>query len=278
MKKIIAFSALLILVACNTWITVPPNYIAKILTPTGYTKEIYPPGQVDIGDKDSNGRGNSLVLIQRSGLEVKESFIEKDTDGQDHRCLTTDGNPVSLDVRFIFALPDVNTPAGIKDLDTLFLLGNPVIKTDRVFEITASSIYTQQAQQFVRGYIRRTVATYQNFNEMFKAFANGKLTEELTSKVAKILVDQGVTFRLVSVEVSNMKPDETVVRAQLAQMEAQARNISIDTITKFLAEDPTGMRAKVWEMQAIAEIVKTGNANNHNTIILTTGAAKLLGK
>ena len=257
-------------------VNIPPNYIAKMLTPTGYADQVYPPGQVDIGDLSNTKQGNSLVMIQRSGFETKESFVEKDTDGADHRCMTSDGNPLAIDVRFIFALPDYTTEQGKVALNTLFLLGNPVpTKESRVLEISAESIYKQQAQQFVRGYIRRVCSGYSDFNTMFRAFANGTLTSDITSAVAKILVDQGVTFRLVSVEVSNMKPDETIVRAQLAQKEAEARNGSVDTVASFLAADKTGTRLQVWKMQQLREIVNAANTNGHNTIILTDGVTSV---
>jgi hypothetical protein len=106
---------------------IPPNYIGMKLTPTGYEDTIYTPGQVDIGTTSQSGQGNQLVLIQRSGVEIKEQFLGKDgnKDGADHRCLTQDQNPMTLDVRLVLALPDYSTPPGKKDLKTLFMLGNP---------------------------------------------------------------------------------------------------------------------------------------------------------
>jgi hypothetical protein len=82
------------------------------LTPTGYEETIYTPGQVDIGTTSQAGQGNQLVLIQRSGVEVKEQFLGKDgnKDGADHRCLTQEQNPMTLHVRLVLALPDYSTP------------------------------------------------------------------------------------------------------------------------------------------------------------------------
>ncbi|MBX9926401.1 MAG: hypothetical protein K2Y05_08595, partial [Hyphomicrobiaceae bacterium] len=65
-------SAVLALAACQDYVSVPPNYIGLMLTPTGYDNSIYTPGQVDIGVESSTNRGNRLVLIQRSGFAVKE--------------------------------------------------------------------------------------------------------------------------------------------------------------------------------------------------------------
>jgi hypothetical protein len=118
----------LMLAACEqSYQNIPPNYIGMKLTPTGYEDTIYTPGQVDIGTTSQSGQGNQLVLIQRSGVEIKEQFLGKEgnKDGADHRCLTQDQNPMTLDVRLVLALPDYSTPPDKKDLKTLFMLGNP---------------------------------------------------------------------------------------------------------------------------------------------------------
>jgi hypothetical protein len=123
---LVAGIATVTLAACNRQLeNIPPNYIAMRLTPTGYEDHIYTPGQVDIGETSYGGQGNQLVLIQRSGIEIKEAFLDAaaNSDHTDHRCLTPDQNPVAIDVRLVLALPDYQTPAGQKDLKTLFLLG-----------------------------------------------------------------------------------------------------------------------------------------------------------
>jgi hypothetical protein len=148
-----------ILAACASYQNIPPNYIGMKLTPTGYEDTIYTPGQVDIGTTSDSGQGNQLVLIQRSGVEIKEQFLGKEgnKDGADHRCLTQDQNPMTLDVRLVLALPDYSTPPGKKDLKTLFMLGNPTPMqgNGRVLVLSAESVYEQQAQLQVRGYIRK---------------------------------------------------------------------------------------------------------------------------
>src|SRR5579871_3088748 len=91
---------------------VPPNMIGLILTPTGFDGKIYEPGQVDIGNVGWFANwGNKLVLIQRSGFAIKEQCIQNDPnnldDHEDHRCIVgPKREPMSLDVRLLFALPD----------------------------------------------------------------------------------------------------------------------------------------------------------------------------
>jgi hypothetical protein len=266
----------LTLAACDqSYQNISPNYIGMKLTPTGYEDTIYSPGQVDIGTTSQAGQGNQLVLIQRSGVEIKEQFLGKEgnKDGADHRCLTQDQNPMTLDVRLVLALPDYSTPQGKKDLKTLFMLGNPTPMqgNSRILVLSAESVYEQQAQLQVRGHIRKICSQYADFAAAFKAFGNEKdnLTDHIAGSVGRVLVEQGVPLRLVGVQVSNMKPDDSVVEAQVAQKAAEARTAAIKTLTDFLDQDPTGTRKMVYRMQVLQELTRTANANGHNTIFLT---------
>lgn len=275
------FMCLLLTGGCSNYANVPPNDIGMVLTPTGFEDQVYTPGQVNLKDKDSNGQGNSLVLIQRSGIEVKEQFIGKDgsEDKEDHRCLTKNGAPMTVDVRLLFALPDYETDQGKKDLARIFQLGNPQKVEDvgegvkgRVLRITGESIYEEQAKQQVRGRIRQICSEYESFDEALKAFADTStkgLTKRIEVAVAVSLTENNVPLRVVSALVSNMKPDPSVMDAISAKQAADKRVEAISTITKFLNEDPTGARWKVYKMQVLQELVQKGNANGHNTIYMT---------
>jgi SPFH domain / Band 7 family len=273
---ILAVVCTVILAACDqSYQNIPPNYIGMKLTPTGYEETIYTPGQVDIGTTSQAGQGNQLVLIQRSGVEVKEQFLGKEgnKDGADYRCLTQDQNPMTLDVRLVLALPDYSTPQGKKDLRTLFMLGNPTQMqgNNRILMLSAESVYVQQAQLQVRGHIRKICSQYPDFGTAFKSFSaeRDNLTDRIAAGVGKVLIEQGVPLRLVGAQVSNMKPDESVVEAQVAQKAAEARTAAIKTLTDFLDQDPTGTRKMVYRMQVLQELTRTANANGHNTIFLT---------
>ena len=278
LRTALALAAALAVFACTQeYENIPPNYIAMKLTPSGYEDTIYTPGQVDIGVTGAAGQANQLVLIQSSGLEVKEQFLERDPgkpqDPSDHRCMTADQNPMTLDVRLILGLPNWQTPDGKKDMKRLFTLANPVPwqGSGRILQISAESVYNQLAQLQVRGYIRRICASYKNFTEAFTAFSaeKGGITDRISESVATVLVDQGVPLRLIGVQVSNMKPDDRVIQAQLAQKDAEARVNAIQTLTDFINADPTGTRRFVYKMQVLEEITKSANANGHNTIFLT---------
>jgi|SRR3989338_3696067 len=285
-KKMKQFSARLLFIATTfvffgceaSYHGVPPNDIAMMLTPTGYEDKIYTPGQVDIGQVQANGSQNRLVLIQRSGIEVKEPFIGKEAseDKEDHRCLTGDKAPVTLDVRLLFALPDYERPEGKKDLARIFLLGNPKEvegSAGRVLRISADSVYAEQAKQSVRGKIRQICSGYKDFDAIFSAFAKegeGSLVIKIEGAVADVLREKNVPLRLVSGFPSNLKPDPSVTDAIAAQQVAEKRVEAIQTITDFLDKDSTGTRRLVYQMQVWQEIVAKGNANGHNTIFLSS--------
>ncbi len=80
MKRSMSFTMLFAVVAmfavgCSDIRNVPPQFVGRLLTPTGWEDKLYFPGQVDIGMLDSYKRGNSLVLIQTSAFAVKEGFL-----------------------------------------------------------------------------------------------------------------------------------------------------------------------------------------------------------
>ena len=95
------------------------------------------------------------------------------------------------------------------------------------------------------------------------------MIDRIAAGVGKVRVEQGVPFRLVGVLVSNMKPDDSVVEAQVAQKAAEARTAAIKTLTDFLDQDPTGTRKMVYRMQVLQELTQTASANGHSTIFLT---------
>lgn len=261
---------------------IPPNKIAQVLTPSGYEGKIYTPGQVDIGVADSSGRGNQLVLIERSGVSPEEQFREpgasteeSEQDTSDHRCLTEDQNPMTLDIRLILALPDYESEQGQKDLQRLFLLGNPqpVPGEDRVLEIKARDIYEQFAKQDVRRKIRQICAQFPDYSAAFKSFSSNdpdSFNNRIEKAVADVLKDRNVPMRLVSAAVSNMKPDASIINAGVLKKSAEMRREAMDVIVKYLADDPNGSKRLVYTMQTWGEIVAKANANGHNTIFMTT--------
>jgi hypothetical protein len=279
----IRFSLLLLLAlvtGCNKYFDIPPNDIGMKLTPSGYENQIYTPGQVDLGaDNSGDGQVNKLVLIQRSGVEVKEQFLGRsgNEDKEDHRCLLADKSPLTLDVRLLLALPDYEKPEGKKELSRLFLLGNPTVvegTNNRVLRISAESVYNDQARQLVRGRLRQMCAIYKDFDAIFASLADTSdkgFTRQIEHDIAGILKLQNVPLSLVSAFPSNIKPDDSIIDATAAQMAAEKRIGAIKKITDFLDADKTGSRVLVYRMQVLQEIVAKADTNGHNTVVISAG-------
>ena len=97
-------------------------------------------------------------------------------DTEDHRCVVGPRHePMTVDTRLLLALPNYETPEGKKDLMRLALLGNPRPfegRGGRTLELTAQSIYAEQAKLQVRGKIREICAQYDSVEAVFTAVAD----------------------------------------------------------------------------------------------------------
>lgn len=276
MKLFILIAAIFSLFGCGHIEDIGPQDIGIILTPTGFEKQIYSPGQVDIGEATYNGNGNRLILIQSSGVDTKESFSlpgPEDKDRSDHRCLLGNQTPITFDVRVLLTLPDYKKPEGLKDLHRAIALGNPTYPNPanaRVMRIDAVSIYDAQARQQVRQSIRMLCKSYKDFDAIFESFGDSGdtgLSKKLEHIVADALSSKKVPLVLINAGPSNLKPDEEIMQARAAKQAAQIRNEAVAIVTNFLDQDRTGSRKMVYQMQVWKEIVSIGNANGHNTIL-----------
>jgi hypothetical protein len=254
---------------------VPPNMIGLMLSPTGFEGKIYEPGQVDIGNESWSGYGNKLVLVQRSGFEIKEQFVSNDPnnpdDHEDHRCIVgPKREPMSLDVRLLFALPDYTKPDGKNALLRMGLLGNPKDLGNRVLVLDAATVYFQQVQQQVRGKIRDVCLGYADVEAVYKAVemnGNGGFTDTLSKAVGTVLADNRSPLFLVGAVASNVKPDPSVVSAIAATQAADKLVEAMATIDRFIKADTTGVRAYIYKMYALQEMAKA-NKNGQNNLLM----------
>jgi len=258
---------------------VPPNMIGLMLTPTGFDGKIYEPGQVDIGNESWNGYGNKLILIQRSGFDIKEQFAGNDpknpNDHEDHRCIVgPKRQPMTLDVRLLFALPDYTKQEGKNALLRMGLLGNPeeIKGLTRVLLLKAETVYFQQVQQQVRGKIRDVCLGYEDVEAVYKAIEkNGSdagFTDKLSKSVGTVLADNRSPLFLVGAVASNVKPDPSVMSAIAATQAADKLVEAMTKIDQFIKDDKTGMRGYVYKMYVLQEMAKV-NKNGQNNLLMT---------
>jgi len=255
---------------------VPPNMIGLMLTPTGFDGQIYQAGQVDIGRESWGGYGNKLILLQRSGFDIKEQFIqESPNDSEDHRCTVgPNREPMTLDVRLLFALPDYNTEQGQQAILRMGLLGNPEPYAgaggDRVMLLDAASIYMQQVRLQVRGKIRDICLGYESVEAVYQAAennGNGGFSDQVKAEVATVLAENNSPLLLVDAVVSNIKEDPTVVQATASLMAAEKLVEAMATIDDFISEDPTGRRELIFKLMVMQGIVT--NNDGTNTMFMT---------
>ncbi len=265
---------------------IPPDMIGMILTPTGFDGKIYESGQVDIGNVGWFADwGNKLVLLQRGGFAIKEQFVQNDPnndkDLEDHRCIVgPKREPMSLDVRLLFAMPDHTKPAGKDAILRMGVLGKPVMAKpeqyggNRVLVLDAASVYFQQVQQQVRGKIRDICLSYASVDAVFDAIAKNGTPEGFTDKmkvnVGTVLAENNSPLFLVTAIASNVKPDPSVISAIASGQAADKLTEAMQKIDAFIKADPTGLRAYIYKlmmMQAMA--AKVSEKGGHNTLFMT---------
>lgn len=253
---------------------VPPDMIGLMLTPTGFDGKIYESGQHDIGTKGFFADwGNKLVLLQRAGFSIKEQFGQNDPknaqDTEDHRCIVGPRRePMTLDVRLLFAMPDHTKPAGKEAILRMGTLGVPrradtnLYGGDRVLVLDAESVYLQQVQVQVRGKIRDVCLSYESVDAVFDAIAKNGTPDGFTDKIKKavgtVLAEYDSPLWLINAVASNVKPDPMVMQAIASAQAADELIKAMEKIDAFIKADPKGERAFVYKMMMMQAM--TGKA------------------
>lgn len=272
---------------------IPPNMIGLILTPTGFDGKIYESGQVDIGETGWFAEwGNKLVLLERAGFQIKEQFIQSDPgnkdDHEDHRCIVgPKREPMSLDVRLLFAMPDHTKPEGKQAILRMGVLGVPEpadqnrFGGDRVMTLDARSVYFQQVQQQVRGKIRDVCIGYADVEAVYKAVEKNGTPEGFSDKiriaVGSVLAEHQSPLYLVTAVVSNVKPDPAVIHAIATTQAADKLVQAMTKIDDFVKEDKTGMRGYIFKMMTMQEMLSKADQSGRSTVFMTdvSGGANL---
>jgi hypothetical protein len=202
--------------------------MAKVLTPIGWEQGTRTAGQVDLRSPDSNGNFNVLVLLEATSTTVKEQFLEANADAgkqdnTDHRVTTKDGAPLSVDVYIRAMLPDDEATR-----DRIFTLITPILdqRDDRIRRISIQNIYERFAQMKIRNNIRMIFAGYPTYKDVAAGY--GSLNDKISSMVIRTFEEDHVPLKLQDVQLSNVKQDPAVFKAQndLAAAEAQADAIA----------------------------------------------------
>jgi len=251
--------------------SIPAGYMGKVLAPTGWEQTTRAAGQVDLRSPDSAGSFSVLVLLEATSTTVKEQFLEANAaagkqDNTDHRVTTKDGAPLSVDVYIRAMLPDDESTR-----DRIFTLVTPVAdaQDDRVRRITIQNIYERFAQMKIRNNIRMIFAGYPTYKEVAASY--GSLNDKISSMVIKTFAEDHVPLKLQDVQLSNVKQDPAVFKAQNDLAAAEAQADAIAKIGEAIRKNPEYREYMKW--QSLKEIAATGTQKGTNTLIVVDGAA-----
>ena len=251
--------------------SIPAGYIGRVLTPTGWEQSARSAGQVDLRAVDRNGSYSVLVLLEATSTTVKEQFLEANADpakhdNTDHRVTTKDGVPLSVDVYIRAMLPDDGSVR-----DHIFTLVTPAAESqdDRVRTISIQNIYERFAQMKIRNNIRLIFAGYPSYREVAANY--GPINDQIARMVVQTFEQDHVPLKLQDVQLSNVKQDSFVFKAQndLAAAEAQANAIA--KIGEAIRKNPEYRDYMKW--QSLKEIAATGTQKGTNTLIVVDGSS-----
>lgn len=249
---------------------IPAGYVGRILTPTGWQDTILEAGQVDLGVRSNNGTYNTLTLLEATSTTVKEQFLQSEgkddaTDKEDHRVVTQDGVPLSVDV-YIRAI----APEEQKARNNVFVQVTPADTKDGLVKIiTVQNVYERFAKQDVRSRIRGMFAGYKDYRAAYGNF-NG-ISDELGRAIDETFKKTGVPLKLQNVSLSNVKPDETVWAAQNRLSAADSQALEIAKVGEAIKGNPGYLEFLKW--QSLQSIAREGSAKGTNTIIITDGSS-----
>lgn len=232
-KLILLLSVVTLFASCSNKVeNIPGGYIGKLLTPTGWDKDILEAGQVDIGVISSNGQYTSLVLLEASTITVKESFGQAtDSVKEDHRVMTKTA-PLTVDIYV-----QLSVPKEIKLRNNAFACITPKAVSERVSSISLSSIYDQFAKMTVRGRVRGIFAKYNDWKEVMDNY------EKVNAEIAFIF------YPLVQRS------------AQLPKLKVQ----SIEALGDAIRKNAGYLSIRKWEV--LEKIISSPNSARINLIV-----------
>lgn len=259
---IVMFMGLLLgATGCWRMTVIPSGYIGKILTPSGFNKEFLPPGQVNLGGASCVGNQSRLVILENTTMTQVEMFRDSKSsnDGQDHRIVTKDGVPTTVDMYVRVTLPDDNE---IKNL--IFLQVTPE-KSDNelIAKITLANIYARFVEMDTRNRVRDVISKYLNFQDVLNNYS--KVNQEVTAAVIAAFKDSHVPLKLQDAQLSQVLPDPQVWDSEVKKKASEALQSQIQALGETIASNPSYIKYLQW--QAMQEIAKTGNL-----IIVTDGS------
>lgn len=254
---------ILVLSGCSKGIReIPAGYIGKILTPTGWKTGFLEAGQVALGRK-SYGTYNTLVLCEATSIMIKEQFLGADgsKDGEDHRILTKNMTPLSIDFYIRAMLPENEA-----ERNRVFALVTPTPfgGDDRVRMVKLEDVYDKFARQDVRGKARAILANYEDYKAVYSDYQ--KVSDTISSMVIETFEENNVPLSVLAAQLSNVKPDRQIWEALNKEIAATAEVSRINAIGEALRKNPEYVEYQKW--QNIKDIGESAAKNGNPTVVI----------
>lgn len=249
------------MMGCGQVADIPGGYIGKVLTPTGWENKLLEAGQVDIGDESNNGSCNKLVICEATSVTIKESFSKNGDKGEDHRIITTDKVPLTVDL-----YTQVMVPEEKKMRDSIFAQVTPIpTKMDRVSKITLEMIYDRFARMTIRGKTRQIFSKYKNYDRVMANY--DQINKEVSAMIIDTFQQTKIPLRLLGGQLSNVKVDGVVLDALNEEAAAKARANAITIIGAAIRANPGYLEKYKWD-----KVLEITDKNPKMTLIVNDGA------
>ncbi|KKQ81345.1 MAG: hypothetical protein UT05_C0019G0004 [Parcubacteria group bacterium GW2011_GWF2_38_76] len=261
----LSVGAVVIVTGCAKIVNLPPGYVGKILTPTGWESKIYEMGQIDIGDLDNSGRGNRAVMLEATSVTIKEQFKTSDKDDEDHRIMSKDRIPLVVDIYM-----QTQLPTDKRMRDSIFAQVTPKLEKGdegRVFTITLQDVYERFAKMTIRGKTREIFSRY-TADEVMTNY--NRVNKEIKAMVSDTFMRNKVPLDLIDGQLSNVKVDPEIWKAMNKRMAAESDVKTINLIGDAIRRNPGYVQKYKWDQ--LEKIAGKGT-----TIIVNDGGGRDVG-
>jgi regulator of protease activity HflC (stomatin/prohibitin superfamily) len=241
---------------------IPAGYVGRIMTPSGWDEKILEPGQINLGVAGANGQFSTLVLLEATTITVEEQFRSADfsSDKQDHRILTKDGVPTTVDMYVRLMLPDDEAVR-----NNIFVQVTPEKYGDDPREkvITLNNVYKRFTELDIRNKVRTIISAQANFQSVLANYSN--MNDQITAAALKAFADNHVPLKLQDAQLSQIMPDPQVWDSEVKSKASEALKTQIEAIGQATANNPGYLEYLKWQT------LNTAFANGNNTIVITDG-------
>src|SRR5215475_8473223 len=121
----------------------------------------------------------------------------------------------------------------------------------------------------IRNNIRMIFARYATYKEVAANYAS--INDAISNMVVRTFAEDRVPLKLQDVELSNVKQDPTVFKAQNDMAAAEAQADAIAKIGEAIRKNPEYRDYMKW--QSLKEIAATGTVKGTNTLIVVDGSS-----